>query len=101
MTPSSTKYGIRFDCDDPNCDIMCWDGDTSTPADLPTRVARQQAHKALDTLWSSQHGRYNVYSALAMHMDLPTSRCHIGMFNKDQCKEVIHWAKRMKEKGSL
>ncbi len=90
-TPICTLHGIpmerdgkRFVCGEPGCDIVCWDGPTSTPADAPTRQMRSRAHRAFDPLWKlGTMTRSEAYERLADFMMLDADECHIGMFHSD------------------
>ena len=67
-------------------------GNTSTPANDATRKARTQAHKALDSKWDTypkKGRRGRAYKWLAIKMMLPQEKCHIGMFDADQCQQVV------------
>lgn len=88
---SSTRYGARYDCMCEGCTVMCWAGRTSTPADLPTRKARIEAHAVFDKLWTHNRGRRDLYANLAKSMGLSKSKCHIGMFDVEQCQKVIEF----------
>lgn len=64
-------------------------GTLATPA---IREARQQAHRLLDRLWHSAGARRRVYAALADHLGVELEDCHIGMFDVEQCQQVVDWA---------
>ncbi len=68
----------------------------SLPADEDTRLARQAAHRALEPL-ERRMGRNAAYRALAAHLGLSESECHIALFDVDQCKQVIEFAEKEKE----
>ncbi len=59
-------------------------------ANAELRIWKQLAHSNFDPIWKS--GRLNrreAYSWLADEMNLDLKRCHIGMFNVEQCKRVV------------
>lgn len=93
LVESDTKYGKRYDCPFDLCDVMCWGGGTSTPADQETRTARKRAHTAFDSLWKKGEmqvfDRRGAYKLLAWHMEVRPKEAHIGMFNADQCDQVV------------
>lgn len=55
------------------------------------RLKRLQTHQAFDTLWEDKHFRNRslAYAWLASKLDIPTEQCHIGMFDKHQCNQVL------------
>ena len=60
------------------------------PANKELREARNRAHKAFDPLWRlGGMGRKEAYKFLADRMGLGKDETHIGMFNLEQCKQVI------------
>lgn len=84
------RDGKRWVCGEPGCDIVCWDGSTSTPADAPTRQMRSRAHRAFDPLWKfGSMTRDEAYQRLADFMDLDLDECHIGMMRFEQCWKVL------------
>jgi hypothetical protein len=93
MLPRKTRCGVRFTCPAPGCDVACWDGDTSTPADTETRRLRGLCHDAFDPLWQEAprkfKSRAEAYQWLQKIMGLPKHYCHIGMFDKGQCEKLL------------
>lgn len=68
------------------------DSDTplGTLADAYLRAARSEAHKAFDTIWrQSVMSRTQAYAWLSKEMNVPPAKCHIGMFDMDQCRRVV------------
>ena len=60
------------------------------PANKETKRARMKAHDSFDALW--KHGdmtRKQAYMFLATEMGIAFDDCHIGRFDKDQCKQVV------------
>jgi hypothetical protein len=99
LNPTKTKYGTRYDCPAEGCDIMCWDGETSTPADKRTRYARQLAHAAFDVLWRGKGGRFALYKKLSAYLGISRNKTHIGMFDYDTCMKVIAFSKEENKDG--
>lgn len=59
-------------------------------ANKELRTWKVRAHNAFDPLWKSgDMSRTNAYSWLADKMGIDKSKCHIGMFDVEQCKEVV------------
>jgi len=74
-----------------SCGIMWWDGGTSTPATQEVFNLRKQCHKLFDELWKSGgYTRKNAYKRLCKIMELPSSKCHIGMFQKEECFKLLN-----------
>ena len=96
MVCTDTKYGQRFDCQVPGCDMMCWGNETSTPANQATRDARMEAHRKFDHLWKSgQIERREAYKLLSLFLFLTGKETHIGMFDIKDCKKVIAFAEAL------
>lgn len=59
-------------------------------ANLPLRQAKMWAHAHFDPLWKDLGmTRQGAYKWLAYLMGIPEADCHIGMFNEEQCAEVV------------
>lgn len=59
-------------------------------ANAELRTWKQQAHSNFDPLWKSgEMSRRDAYTWLADQMKLDFKKCHIGMFNVEQCKRVV------------
>lgn len=59
-------------------------------ADAKLRKAKNAAHLAFDPLWKSgKMKRGDAYRWLAESMGLPVAQCHIGMFDVEQCRQVV------------
>jgi hypothetical protein len=87
-----TRYGLRHGCPVAGCTVVCWDGRTSTPADLPTRNLRHACHEAFDPLWRNRtrwQSRGAAYVWLRGFMGLTRETAHIGMFDSDQCRKLL------------
>lgn len=54
------------------------------------RRAKMSAHAAFDPWWKSgKMSRHEAYAMLAEKMGLPKEKAHIGMFDVEQCKQVV------------
>jgi len=54
------------------------------------------AHAAFDPLWKSgRMSRNEAYRRLAIAMGLHQDKCHIGMFDEQQCRVVQSIAKNL------
>lgn len=59
-------------------------------ANAELRKWKIAAHNAFDPLWKSgQFRRNTAYKLLATRMGLPVEKTHIGMFDVEQCKQVV------------
>lgn len=59
-------------------------------ANAELRKAKVAAHAAFDPLWKEKlMGRNEAYRWLAGQLDVTVRRCHIGLFNLDQCIAVV------------
>jgi len=76
-------------------------------ANKELRSAKMEAHTYFDPLWkrkmvkdnvSKQKARSAGYKWLARQMGIPTSKCHIGMFDLQQCQLVVEICKPYAEK---
>jgi hypothetical protein len=60
-------------------------------ANAQLRVAKMRAHAAFDPIWKNRHmTRTAAYEWLSKVMGLPFAETHIGMFDIEQCRKVIH-----------
>jgi len=58
-------------------------------ADAELRTWKKMAHQHFDPLWKQGFmTRGEAYQWLAKKMGIPRKKCHIGMFDIDQCKQV-------------
>lgn len=65
-----------------------------TLADKELRVLRVKAHKAFDPMWKkTSMSRNNAYRWLSKKMRVCRTKCHISMFNVEQCNQVINLCK--------
>lgn len=59
-------------------------------ANAELRTWKQHAHSNFYPIWKSgSMNRRDAYTWLADEMNLDLKRCHIGMFNVEQCKRVV------------
>lgn len=59
-------------------------------ANAELRIAKMKAHAAFDPMWKAGDiTRSQAYVWLADKLGLTTRQCHIGMFDLDQCKQVV------------
>jgi len=91
--PCDAWVGVHKDTDHP----------LGTLANAELRDWRKWAHKEFDPIWqkrfeegSKTNPRYKKamarggrYKRLSILMEIPMHQCHIGMFDVDQCKEVV------------
>jgi hypothetical protein len=71
---------------------------TSKPCDAETAELRRRCHMQFDYLWSSKQvfaSRKHAYLWLCLTMNLPADRCHIGMFDADQCRALLKHVKEV------
>jgi hypothetical protein len=55
------------------------------------RIAKMGAHEAFDPIWKEGGvKRKDAYKWLAEQLGIPARECHIGMFDVDMCRKVIH-----------
>lgn len=80
-------------CDPCRARVGCHPGTTKPLGRLANsqlRYWKQQAHKAFDPIWrSGEKKRSQAYRWLAREMKLDSDLCHIGMFDVNQCKQVV------------
>jgi hypothetical protein len=70
-------------------------------ANAELRAMKIKAHQAFDPIWANWKGsrsrkRGKAYRMLADKMGITVDKCHIGMFNLDQCRQVIDICRRKK-----
>ena len=95
LLANQTQFGLRHQCPEPGCTVVCWDGQNSTPADKETRDARMEAHKYFDRLWPHQIERKEAYRLLAEFLGLSCKDTHIGYFDKEVADKVVVFAKAL------
>lgn len=94
------SYGPIYICRPCRAWVGCHDG-TTTPlgrlANAELREAKKQAHAAFDPIWQARRGdgrplrmgRSAAYRWLADEMGIDRAACHIGMFDVEQCRQVV------------
>lgn len=113
MTLRDSEYGLYYGCANfPNCGGKVGAHQDSgeplgTPADDETKKARIEAHEWFDRLWAREGKiskdfipmrRGQAYAWLRNRMGLDRDECHIGLFNKEQCAEVVRLSKSKLER---
>lgn len=71
-------------------------------ANAELREWKKQAHALFDPLWnrkmkqgiSKKRARAKAYKWLAGELGIDPKRCHIGMFDVDQCRQVVQICKQ-------
>lgn len=59
-------------------------------ANKELRKLKSEAHSLFDPVWKSGlMTRKSAYKELANRMQIDVNLCHIGMFNEEQCRQVI------------
>lgn len=59
-------------------------------ANSELRAAKMRAHRWFDPIWrNGSMTRKEAYKSLSEHMGIPAAECHIGMFDIEQCKQVM------------
>jgi hypothetical protein len=99
MRRAETRFGPRWHCIAPGCDIASWNKPTSTPADDETRELRRQCHEKFDRLWGP-HRRFRsrnaAYRWLQQVMRLPREKAHIGMMDLEACCRFLKELEKLK-----
>lgn len=94
----SSKFGNFYGCEkygETSCGgaVGCHKGTEfalGVPADKETRALRIAAHEAFDQLWKDvKMTRKEAYRWLEGVMQLTPEEAHIGMFNAEQCRQLI------------
>lgn len=59
-------------------------------ADKQLRDAKMKAHAAFDPIWrENKMKRSTAYAWLAEQLGIDVTKCHIGMFDLEQCERVV------------
>lgn len=87
------SYGMIYLCRRCNAYVGTHKG-TDRPlgrlANKELRTWKKAAHAAFDPIWQSgKMKRWSAYLWLSKKMGIPKDLTHIGMFDVDQCKQVI------------
>ena len=95
LAPCKTQYGLRYACKNEDCTVVWWKtGSPSTPADLVTRQARQDAHLYFDRWWKENNiKRADAYEKLSKHLGISKAQTHIGLFTGEQCRMIVDFVK--------
>lgn len=99
------SYGDVWICRNyPECDAYVGvHKGTSRPlgrmANAVLRHWKKVAHSKFDPIWKTGLTRRSfAYQLLAETMNIPAEKCHIGLFDVDQCKQVVLICAVIKEK---
>lgn len=66
-----------------------------TMANASLRILRRRCHALIDPYWKKgKYSRSTVYRRMAAAMNLTPEEAHIGLFNEDQCKQLIAFFKK-------
>lgn len=89
-------YGWLWVCENyPRCNTYCGcHNGTKKPLGMMAgpelRIVRMKVHKRLDRLWKTgQMSRQEAYRWLADEMAIEISKCHVGMFDYEQCNLAL------------
>jgi hypothetical protein len=99
------SYGMIYLCEPCGAWVGVHKGTNKALGRLANRELRQwkkDAHKYFDPLWqkkmnqghSKTSARHKAYEWLACQMGLQVKDTHIGMFDVDQCKQVVELCKQ-------
>jgi hypothetical protein len=99
------SYGMIYLCEPCGAWVGVHKGTNTALGRLANRELRKwkkDAHKYFDPLWqkkmkqvySKTKARHKAYTWLAEQMGLSIKDTHIGMFDVEQCKQVIEICKR-------
>lgn len=98
------SYGMLYLCECCNAYVGVHKG-TNVPlgrlANAELRHWKRTAHAFFDPFWKVgqfKHQRNAAYRWLSEQMGLPQEKTHIGMFDVDQCKQVIDICQRERRK---
>lgn len=87
------SYGMIYICKP--CDAYCGvhkgtDKALGRLANKELREHKKNAHKYFDQIWKRGiMNRRGSYKWLSEKLNIKKEYCHIGMFNVEQCKEVV------------
>lgn len=63
-------------------------------ANAELRALRMRCHALIDPFWKQgKYSRTTVYKRMAKAMGLTSDQAHIGMFNKEQCLQLMNFFK--------
>jgi ssDNA-binding Zn-finger/Zn-ribbon topoisomerase 1 len=96
MVLRNSRYGKFYGCTKwPACDAThgahANGKPLGVPADKETKEWRIKAHVAFDGLWKGkgQMTRNQAYKWLQEQLGMSPDECHIGRFNREQCRCVV------------
>jgi HD superfamily phosphohydrolase YqeK len=89
-------YGWMYICRPCDAYVGCKTGKKESLgrlANAELRKYKQAAHDVFDLIWQDNHiSRTEAYTWLSQQLGLDRDFTHMGMFNVDQCKQVIELA---------
>ena len=87
------SYGLIYLCRPCRAYVGCHKGTTRALGRLANeelRVAKHQAHEAMDRLWKEKIiPRSEAYRWLAIELEIDPDYAHIGMLDADQCHKSV------------
>lgn len=87
------SYGWMYICRPCDAYVGCYRGSKKALgrlANAELRKYKQQAHEVLDQIWKKRlMKRKEVYTWLSQQLETERDYTHIGMFDVEQCKNVI------------
>jgi len=97
MVLRGSKYGLFYGCSTyPECRGTHGAHKNGTPYGIPankaTRIWREQAHDAFDTLWKGADAvldRDGAYIWMSKAMHVSRNKAHIGNFSVFDCRRLI------------
>lgn len=87
------SYGMAWLCKPCDAYVGCHYGTNKPLGRLANKELRQwkmKAHHVFDPLWKTgKLSRNRAYSVLAEKLEMDIRKCHIGMFDVEECKKVV------------
>jgi HD superfamily phosphohydrolase YqeK len=88
------SYGWMYICRPCDAYVGCYTGTTNSLgrlANAELRKYKQAAHDVFDLIWKDHHmERSEAYSWLSHQLGIEPDYTHMGMFDVEQCKQVIN-----------
>lgn len=85
--------GKCYYCYDCKANVGTHDGGAplGTLATKDVQILRKACHDIFDKLWKFEKvaSRGNLYKILAIKLDITSSECHFGMFQRDRCLQAL------------
>lgn len=68
-----------------------------TLAREPLRRLRQRVHQLIDPLYKNgYYSRTTIYRLMADHLKIPREKCHVGLFDIQQCNQAIEFYQKLR-----